>query len=167
MNVAVGLVDWWTWNEKVKAPSPQPYSSYFTLPSNPFLFETLPQSTPGRSLEWLRHILRRVRPNTSPSASRATNCFSPVPACTVQAMRIWEQVGLLQDMRPTLFFSETGFRVEFCSLWATNQRRGGLLISSRSSVCSKATWQEDWQPNCVVASSHLFLACVVTFSYGE
>jgi hypothetical protein len=41
-------------------------------------------------------------------------------------------------------------------LWVTNQRRGGLLISSRSTACSEAAWWKHRQPNCVVASSHLF-----------
>jgi hypothetical protein len=42
------------------------------------------------------------------------------------------------------------------TVWMTNQCKGGLL-SSRSSVCSEATWQKHWQPSCIV-SSHLFLA---------
>jgi hypothetical protein len=57
-----------------------------------------------------------------------------------------------------VFFSRIGSWVKFCSLWVTNQRKGGLLISSRSSVCSEAMWQKHQQPICIVASSHLFLA---------
>jgi hypothetical protein len=56
-----------------------------------------------------------------------------------------------------VFFSRIGGWLEFCSLWVTNQRKGGLLINSRSSVCSEAAWGKHRQPNCDVASSHLFL----------
>jgi hypothetical protein len=56
-----------------------------------------------------------------------------------------------------VFFSRIGGWVEFCSLWVTSQRKGGLLINSRCSVCSEAMWQKHRQPNCV-ASSHVFLA---------
>jgi hypothetical protein len=50
---------------------------YSPPPSTPLPFETLPRHTPERSVDWLRHILRRVRPNASLSASCATNCVSP------------------------------------------------------------------------------------------
>jgi hypothetical protein len=37
-----------------------------------------------------------------------------------------------------------------------NECKGGLRISSSSSVCSEAAWQKHWQLNCIVASLHFY-----------
>lgn len=111
--------------EKVKAASSQPYSSYFSLLLLPFFWKPSRKAHPAD--HWSDFV-------TSWDVSVRTH-FLPLHerqiASPLQPTRIWEQVGLLRDTRPTVLFSANGYWAEICSLRsADNQKDRGPLRRS-------------------------------------